>query len=128
MRIGPHVDAVIQDIRFSLRWLLRERAFTATVLITLALSIGSTTAVFTLVDVLLLRPLPVRSPEGLFSISAPGRNVDLNPSYYSHGFYEHLRTSSPLFHGLFASSTAVSSGVRPGQEWVHQATNRRLLR
>ena len=63
MRIGRHVEALIQDLRFSIRLLLRERAFTATVLVTLALSIGSTTAVFTLVDVLLLRPLPVSSPE-----------------------------------------------------------------
>jgi predicted permease len=102
---------MIRDLRFSIRLLLRERAFSATVLLTLALSIGSTTAVFTLVDVLLLRPLPVRSPEGLFNISAPGRNVDLNPSYFSHPFYEHLRTSSPVFRNLTASSTTVSSGV-----------------
>jgi predicted permease len=111
MRVGRHVEALIQDLRFSSRLLLRERAFTATVLVTLALSIGSTTAVFTLVDVLLLRPLPVSSPEGLHRISAPGRNVDLNPSYYSHGFYEQLRTSDPLFRNLLASSTTVSSGV-----------------
>jgi len=111
MRPGRHVESLIQDVRFSIRWLLRERAFSATVLLTLALSIGSTTAVFTLVDVLLLRPLPVTAPEQLFSIAAPGRDVDLNPSYYSHGFYEYLRTSSPLFRNLLASSTAVSSGV-----------------
>jgi len=111
MSFGRHVEALIQDLCFSIRLLLRERAFTATVLVTLALSIGSTTAVFTLVDVLLLRPLPVSAPEELYGISAPGRNVDLNPSYYSHGFYEHLRTSDPLFRNLLASSTTVSSGV-----------------
>jgi hypothetical protein len=97
MRMGRHVEALIQDVRFGIRVLLRERAFTATVLVTLALSIGLTSAIFTLVDVLLLRPLPVSSPENLFTISAPGRNVDLNPSYYSHAFYERLRTSGPLF-------------------------------
>jgi predicted permease len=111
MRVGRHVETSIQDVRFSLRWLLRERAFTITVLVTLALGMGSTTAVFTLVDVLLLRPLPVKSPEGLFTVSEPGRNVDLSPSYYSHAFYERLRNSNPLFGNLFASSTAVSSGV-----------------
>jgi hypothetical protein len=109
--MGRHVEALIQDVRFSIRVLLRERAFTATVLLTLALSIGLTSAVFTLVDVLLLRPLPVSSPENLFNISAPGRNVDLNPSYYSHEFYERLRTSGPLFRNLLASATTVSSGV-----------------
>jgi predicted permease len=111
MRVGRHFETLIQDLRFSIRLWLRERASTVAVLITLALSVGSTTAVFTLVDVLLLRPLPVSSPERLFSISAPGRNADLNPSYYSHGFYEHLRTSGPLFRNLLASSTTVSSGV-----------------
>lgn len=111
MRTGLHIEALIQDIRFSCRWMLRERAFTATALVTLALGIGSTTAVFTLVDVLLLRPLPVKAPEELFTLSAPGKNADLNPSYYSHGFYEHLRNSNVIFANLFASSTVVSSGV-----------------
>jgi predicted permease len=111
MRIGRHVEALMQDVRFSIRLLLRERAFTATVLVTLALSIGSTTAVFTLVDVLLLRRLPVTAPEELFSISEPRRDLDLAPSYYSHAFSERLRTSSPLFRNLVATSTVVSSGV-----------------
>src|SRR5262245_1382108 len=111
MRMGRHVEALVHDVRFSVRALLRERAFTATVLVTLAVSIGLTSAVFTLVDVLVLRPLPVWSPENLFNISAPGRNVDLNPSYYSHEFYERLRTSGPPFRNLLASSTTVSSGV-----------------
>jgi predicted permease len=102
---------MIQDLRFSVRMLLRERAFAATVLLTLALSIGSTTAVFTLVDVLLLRPLPVRSPDTLFAISAPGRDINLNPSYYSHQLYEHLRASNPVFRNLIAASSTVSSGV-----------------
>ena len=111
MCLGRLVEALIQDVRFTVRMLLRERAFSATVLVTLALSLGSATAVFTLVDVLLLRPLPVKAPAELFSISAPDRNVDLNPSYYSHGFYQHLRASSALFRNLIASSTTVSSGV-----------------
>jgi predicted permease len=111
VHIGRHIEALIQDVRFGIRLLLRAPAFTTTVLVTLALSIGSTTAVFTLVDVLLLRPLPVRSPDRLFTIAAPGRNVDVNPSAYAHAFYEHLRTSGPLFRNLFASSTTVSSSV-----------------
>jgi putative ABC transport system permease protein len=111
MQLGRHVEALIQDLRFAIRFLRRARTFTATVLVILALSIGSTAAVFTLVEVLLLRPLPVSSPQRLFSISAPARNIDLNPSYYSHEFYEALRTSSPVFRNLIAASTVVSSGV-----------------
>jgi predicted permease len=111
MLLTGHLETLIQDLRYSTRILLRARVFTASVLGMLALSIGSTAAVFTLVEALLLRPLPVTSPEHLFTIAAPGRNIDLNPSYYSHGFYEHLRTSSPFFRNAIASSTTVSSGV-----------------
>jgi putative ABC transport system permease protein len=111
MLLTGHLEALIQDLRYNIRILLRARVFTASVLVMLALSIGSTAAVFTLVEVLLLRPLAVKSPEQLFTIAAPGRNIDLNPSYYSHGFYEYLRASNPFFRNAIASSTAVSSGV-----------------
>ncbi|MGH8637133.1 MAG: ABC transporter permease, partial [Burkholderiales bacterium] len=111
MLLTDHLETLIRDLRYSIRILLRARVFTASVLVMLALSIGSTAAVFTLVDVLLLRPLPVKSPEQLFTIAAPGKSIDLNPSYYSHGFYEHLRASNRLFRNAIASSTTVSSGV-----------------
>ena len=111
MLLTDHLETLIQDLRYSIRILLRAPVFTASVLVVLALSIGSTAAVFTLVEVLLLRPLPVKSPERLFTIAASGRNIDLNPSYYSHGFYEHLRASNAFFRNAIASSTAVSSGV-----------------
>ena len=80
MLLTGHLETLIQDLRYSIRILLRARVFTASVLVMLALSIGSTAAVFTLVEVLLLRPLAVKSPEQLFTIAAPGRNIDLNPS------------------------------------------------
>jgi putative ABC transport system permease protein len=105
------LETLIQDLRYSIRILLRARVFTASVLAMLTLTIGSTAAVFTLVEVLLLRPLAVTSPEQLFTIAAPARNIDLNPSYYSHGFYDYLRASNPVFRNAIASSTAVSSGV-----------------
>ena len=111
MSASHHLEPLIQDLRYSLRFLLRARTFTATVLVTLAMGIGSTAAVFTILEVLLLRPLPVKSPEQLFTLTAAGRSTDTNPTYYSHGFYEHLRASDPLFANLVASSTAVSSGV-----------------
>ena len=111
MAIRIHFDALFQDVRYTCRFLVKEWTFAIPVLVTVALSTGSTSAVFTLVDALLLRDLPVRSPEQLVSIGAPGRNADLNPSYFSHVFYEHLRDSNSLVGDLIATSTAVSSGV-----------------
>src|SRR5215216_1515634 len=57
------MGAALQDLRFAIRALLRNRAFTLTVLILLMLSIGVTTAIFSFVSGILLRPLPLPDPD-----------------------------------------------------------------
>ena len=56
---------MIQDLRYGIRMLLRNRAFTTVVLLTLALGIGANTAIFSLVDAAMLKVLPVEKPEQL---------------------------------------------------------------
>src|SRR5262249_26678831 len=108
-------DEMIQDLRYGLRTLRRNPGFAATALLTLALGIGATTTVFTFVDALLLRPLPVAAPEQLYALGAPGRDLNLNPSYFSYPFYRHLRDASPQFSGLIASMVAVSANANFGE-------------
>src|SRR5215470_12848191 len=103
-----------QDLRYGARMLRGNPGFTATVLLTLALGIGATTTVFTFVDALLLRPLPVVAPEQLHALGAPGRDLNLNPSYFSYPFYRRLREASPEFSGLIALMPTVSANANFG--------------
>ena len=68
------IGAVIQDLRFALRMLTKERWFTAVAVVSLALGIGANTAIFSLINTLMLRQLPVREPQQLvqFLSAYPG--------------------------------------------------------
>ncbi|HEY3744314.1 MAG TPA: ABC transporter permease [Bryobacteraceae bacterium] len=71
-RLTRFVDGTIQDLRYALRLMVKSPGFTATIVVSLGLAIGANTAVFSILDAALLRPLPVADPERLISLSAPG--------------------------------------------------------
>ena len=61
----PWLDSVVQDLRYALRMMRRSPGFTAIAVLSLALGIGANTAIFTLIESTLLRPISVKHPEGL---------------------------------------------------------------
>src|ERR1700722_10928249 len=66
-RAGAWLDSLVQDVRYGARMLVRNLGFTAVAVFTLALSIGATTAIFSVVYGVLLRPLPYRDSNRIMS-------------------------------------------------------------
>jgi predicted permease len=75
----PSLDALISDVVFGWRQLLRHRAASVSAILSLGLAIGAAMAAFRLVDAVLLRPLPVADPGSLFAITTTYLDADQNP-------------------------------------------------
>ncbi|HKH92951.1 MAG TPA: ABC transporter permease [Gemmatimonadaceae bacterium] len=92
------LDAIRQDVRYAWRGLRNNPGFAAIAVITLALGIGANTAIFSVVDAVMLRSLPVRHPEQLVQISMGDGRVD----EFSNPLWEALRDRQDTFSGMFA--------------------------
>ncbi|HYK19123.1 MAG TPA: ABC transporter permease [Pyrinomonadaceae bacterium] len=98
------MDSIIKDIRYGLRSLLKRPGFTAIALVALALGIGANTAIFSLVNAVVLQPLPYPDPERLVWVWGNLRNGPNRASVSPPDFLDY-RSQNKTFEQLAASGT-----------------------
>ena len=93
------MQAWLQDIRYALRQLRRSPGFTIVAILTLALGLGANSAIFSVIDAVLLRPLPYHAPSRLVAVkpTEPGRRDDIGVSYPT---FLDWRSRNDVFDGL----------------------------
>jgi predicted permease len=117
----PFMEALLQDTRLSLRRLRKSPAFTITAILTLALGIGATTSIFTLVHAVLFKSLAVSNPKDLYRLGretlcclAGGYSQPKGFSIVSYDLYKHFRDNTKGFTELaaFSAGGGLLVGVR----------------
>ena len=93
---------MMKDIRYSIRVLLKNPAFTLTALLTLALGIGVNTAIFSVVDSVLLRPLPLKDPDRVVAVWEHSLRAGVDRNEMAPANYFDLRRQNQVFDGLGA--------------------------
>src|ERR1041384_4373858 len=97
--------AFLKDLAYGSRSLRRNPGFAVTVIVTLALGIGASTAIFSVVNAVLLRPLPYTAPERLVLVQTDLRNRNVRDFPFAPGDYNDLRRVGTLFEGFAAVNT-----------------------
>jgi putative ABC transport system permease protein len=102
------VGILIQDVRFALRQMVKKPGFTAVIILTMALGIGANAAIFSVLDAVLLRPLPYRQPEGLVKVWTRFTGIGL-PNDQNWVSAPELRDFQQL-NNSFSDLAAIGSG------------------
>src|SRR5580765_7180739 len=130
---GELMGSIVQDVQHGFRRLRRSPGFAATALLTLALGIGATTAIFTLIYQVILRSMPVEHPEQIYKVSKEtdccvdgGLQGDWH--LFSYDLYRTPRDHTPGIDGMAATSAgAITVSARRKGEAAAQPLNVRVV-
>lgn len=117
--IGEHLDMVIQDLRYGLRLMLRNPSYTFVIVAVLAIAIGANTAIFSVINAVLLRPLPYPQPEQLVQLwEAQIKTGNMTSSVSPHCLkdWQERNTTFEAMASYSYKSFTLLSGEQP--EWI----------
>jgi putative ABC transport system permease protein len=111
-----HMENLLQDLRYGWRMLGKKRTFTTVAVLTLALGVGANTAIFSIVNAVLLRSLPYRDPDRLVRIFFNEPGVGLRDIRFSKPELDDLQTRAGVFEDvtpIFEGSENLTGGQQP---------------
>src|SRR5208282_3544032 len=110
------METLLQDVRYGLRMLCKKPTFTVVAVLTLALGVGANTAIFSIVNAVLLRSLPYRDPGGLVKIAFNNPGLGLRDVPFSVPEMEDLRNRAGVFEdvcGVVSASVNLTGAKQP---------------
>src|SRR5258708_23218645 len=110
------MSSLIQDIRYAWRMMLKRPGFTLVIIVTLALGVGANTAIFSIVNAVLLRSLPYRDPDRLVRIFINEAGLGLRDVRFSKPELDDLQTRAGVFEEvtpIFQGSENLTGGKQP---------------
>ncbi len=117
------METLLQDVRFGFRRLVKSPGFSIVAILSLALGIGANTAIFSLVNMILFRPLPVSNPDQIVSVAAVKSDGDM--FVHSYPNYKDFRDRNEVLSGLLAyrfSPMSLSRNGRNEKVWGYQVS------
>ena len=119
------MQKLLQDLPYAVRTLLKKPGFTSIAIVTLALGIGANTAIFSVVNAVLLRPLPYKDSDRLVMVWEADQNKGVNQVQVSAPNYADWRDQNEVFEQMAASFARPDTGVNltdgTNPEWVQAA-------
>lgn len=94
------MQTFLQDLKYAVRMFLKQPAFTIIAILTLAVGIGANTTIFSVVNSILLRPLPYREPDRLAMVWMNNARINISEDWHSYPNYEDYRNNTSTFEDI----------------------------